>query len=414
MRSSTGRWVGGDDFFDREADLRVLKRLVKDHNHILLTGQRRMGKTSVVRELGRQLEAEDWAFLFTDVEGATCPEDAVAGIAQATHSVRPIAKRFAGAMGRWFTDNIEEVSALDFRVKVRGNLDAGTWRRYGEQLLRDCAAYGQPVLLAIDELPIFLKRMHANDGDPRRVEEFLSWLRGALQELGDAAPVLIVSGSVGLQPLVRRLGISDRINHLYPYRLGPWDLATSIKCFEHLAKSNRVLVEPGVAQAIYTALGIGIPHHVQSFFARLSDFLAIQGRSRVMVADVEKVYRTELLGPSGQNDLAHYETRLRDAFDEDGYSVAMKILAEAAIQHMFTTIARRNLVTACAPIMEDPSERIAEAMEVLEHDGYLIAKDDGHQFSSRLLRDWWAARFQDHHIPLAPRGATESSLGSEG
>ena len=92
MRSSTGRWVGGEDFFNREADLRILKRLVENHNHILLTGQRRMGKTSVVRELGRQLEAEDWAFLFTDVEGATCPEDAVASIAQAVHSVRPIAK----------------------------------------------------------------------------------------------------------------------------------------------------------------------------------------------------------------------------------------------------------------------------------------------------------------------------------
>ncbi len=139
MRSSTGRWAGGDDFFDREADLQVLRRLVEGRNHILLTGQRRMGKTSVVRELGSQLEAEDWAFLFTDVEGATCPEDAVASMVQAAHSVRPIAKRFVGAMGRWFTDSIEEVSALDFRVKVRGNLDAGTWKRCGEQLLRDCA-----------------------------------------------------------------------------------------------------------------------------------------------------------------------------------------------------------------------------------------------------------------------------------
>ena len=414
MRSSTGRWVGGDDFFDREADLQVLKRQVEGRNHVLLTGQRRMGKTSVVRELGRQLEAEGWAFLFTDVEGATCPEDAVASIAQATHSVRPIARRFAGTMGRLLVDNVEEVSALDFRVKVRANLDAGTWRRHGEQLLRDCAEHGKPVLLAIDELPIFLKRMHANDGDPCRVEEFLSWLRGALQELGDDAPVLIVSGSVGLQPLVRTLGISDRINHLYPYRLGPWNRATSIKCFEHLAKSNGVPVESGVAQAVYAALGIGIPYHVQSFFARLSDFLAIQGRSRVKVADVETVYRTELLGPSGQSDLAHYESRLRDAFDEDGCSVAMKILAEAAIQCEFTMDARRNLITACAPIMEDPSERIAEAMEVLEHDGYLIADDHGHQFSSHLLRDWWAARFQDHHTPLDLRGGADSFRESEG
>ena len=412
MRSSTGRWVGGDDFFDRETDLRVLHRLVNDRNHILLSGQRRMGKTSVVRELGRRLQAEGWAFLFTDVEGATCPEDAVAGIAQAAHSVRPIAKRFAGAMSRWLSDNIEEVSALDFRVKIRGNLDAATWRRYGEQLLRDCAAHRQPVLLAIDELPIFLKRMQAHDGDPRRVEVFLSWLRGGLQDLGDDAPVLIVSGSVGLQPLARRLGISDRINHLYPYRLGPWDRATSIECFERLARSNRVPMEPGVAEAVYDALGIGIPHHVQSFFARLSDFVAIQGRRRMLVADVDDVYRTELLGPSGQNDLAHYETRLKDAFDEDGYSVALTILAEAAIQDEFTPVARRNLENGLAAIMADAPERISEAMEVLEHDGYLVANNHGHRFHSRLLQDWWAARFRDHHIPLAHRRIPQPSRKS--
>ena len=413
MRSSTGRWVGGDDFFDREADLRILKRKVEDRNHILLAGQRRMGKTSVVRELGRQLEARGWAFLFSDVEGATCPEDAIAGIAQATHSVRPIARRFASAMGRWFSDNVEEVSALDFRVRIRGNLDAGSWRRYGEQLLRDCATHHQPVLLAIDELPIFLKRMLSYDGDPHRVEEFLSWLRGTLQDLGDDAPVLIVSGSVGLQPLARRLGISDRINHLYPYRLGPWDRATSIECFERLAESNGVPVEDGVAQAVYTALGIGIPHHVQSFFARLSDFLAMQGRNRMMVADVDSVYRTELLGPSGQSDLVHYETRLKDAFDGDTYSVAMKILAESAIQQVFTATAHRNLEVVCAPIMTEAPERITEAMEVLEHDGYLVAGNLGHRFSSRLLQDWWAARFRDHHIPLDPRSGSDELQESE-
>ena len=126
---------------------------------------------------------------------------------------------------------------------------------------------------------------------------------------------------------------------------------------------------------------------------------------------VEEVYRTELLGPSGQSDLAHYETRLRDAFDEDGYSVAMKILAEAAIQQMFTMVARRNLIDACAQIMDSVPERFAEAMEVLEHDGYLVAGDDGHRFSSRLLRDWWAARFRDHHIPLDLRVAAQSPRG---
>ena len=39
MKSSTGRWVSGDDFFDREAGLRVLESHVADRNHLLLTGQ---------------------------------------------------------------------------------------------------------------------------------------------------------------------------------------------------------------------------------------------------------------------------------------------------------------------------------------------------------------------------------------
>ncbi len=51
-----------------------------------------------------------------------------------------------------------------------------------------------------------------DDGDAKRVDEFLSWLRGAIQALGDQGPVLIVTGSIGLHPLVNRLGIPDRIN----------------------------------------------------------------------------------------------------------------------------------------------------------------------------------------------------------
>ncbi len=57
MNSSTGRWVSGDDFFNRDRELQILETLVRDRNHVLLTGQRRMGKTSIVRELGRRLKA---------------------------------------------------------------------------------------------------------------------------------------------------------------------------------------------------------------------------------------------------------------------------------------------------------------------------------------------------------------------
>ena len=128
MRSATGRWVSGEDFFDRERELEVLKMRVRERNHVLLTGQRRMGKTSILRELGSRLKCEGWIFLFADVEGATCAEDAIAEIARAVHSVGSIASRFARTMKRVLKDNVEEISALDFSVKIRAGLDAGSWR----------------------------------------------------------------------------------------------------------------------------------------------------------------------------------------------------------------------------------------------------------------------------------------------
>ena len=185
MRSSTGRWVSGDDFFDREAELRILESRVRDRNHVLLTGQRRMGKTSILRELGRRLEADGWIFLFVDVEGATCAEDAIAYIARAVHPVRAVASRFA-----------------------------------------------------------------------------------------------------------------------------------------------------------------------------------------------------------------------------------MEILAEAATRDVFTPGARRSLEWLYANVVGDAPERIADALDVLVHDGYVEAGPDGHRFPSRLLKDWWSARFRDHHVPLERRRA-DDGLGGQ-
>ena len=249
------------------------------------------------------------------------------------------------------------------------------------------------------------------DANAARVDEFLSWLRAATQALGENSPVLILSGSIGLEPLVRRLGIPDRINHLDPFRLGPWDRETSVACFVRLAESHGLPVEGGVAGAAYDALGVGIPQHVQSFFARLREYATMQGRDRVKLEDVGEVYRNGLLGPSGQSDLVHYETRLREAFDDEGYSLAMEIVAEAAIEGTFTPGAERSLAALYGELVAGVPARIADALEVLVHDGYLDAREDGYRFQSRLLEDWWAARFRGHHVALERRLEAPGATG---
>ena len=67
----SSNWVDGDRFFDREVELQLLRERVENGTHTLLTAQRRMGKTSLVRELLRRLDEDgEFATVFVDLEGA--------------------------------------------------------------------------------------------------------------------------------------------------------------------------------------------------------------------------------------------------------------------------------------------------------------------------------------------------------
>lgn len=403
VRPTTGRWVVGEDFFDRERELGILDGKVRDGNHVLLTGQRRVGTTSVARELGRRLEASGWISLFVDVESANDEEDVIANIARSMQHVHPIKDRVFDIVRNWFNDPQDEIDGTEFQVKFRAGLNSGNWRYHGENLLSICAGSGRPALLVIDELPGFLIRLSKDDGGRDRADLFLSWLRWVVQTLGPDSPVLLISGSIGLQPLVERLRIPARINYLYPFRLGPWDRATTVRCFESLARSQNLSVENGVASAVYEALGIGIPHHVQSFFARLKDYATVRDRSKLTLADVAEVYRFELLGASGQYGLTHYVTRLSEALEGPEHSIAMEILAESATQGAFTRGSRRSLAALYSALVDKVDVRIANVVALLEHDGYIEGDQGNYDIPSRLLKDWWSARFQDHYTPLRQR-----------
>ena len=403
MRSLAGAPVTGADFFNRDAELRLLDAKVRGGTHILLAGQRRMGKTSVAKELGRRLHADGWEFLFVDVEDADSPQDVIRDIAKTARAVAGVSSRLAVALGRWFKDNIEELSAHEFGVKIRAAGDYA-WRQQGEALIRACADHETGVLLVLDELPIFLSRLLAQEDGARQAGLFLRWLRSLRQQHAGSSFVLMVSGSIGMAPLVARMGMPDSINDLYHFRIGPWDRSHSTECLGDLAQHSGIKADEAVFDAIYDALGLGIPHFVQSFFVRLQDFAVMNGRTELTADDVRAVYTSELLGPAGNGDLLHYENRLKDSLDEDTYRIAMEVQAEAATQGVFTADARRNLEHVYSSVMPDIRGRVDEALNVLVHDGHLEYTEKGHRLPFRLLADWLLARFRDHHVPLRERG----------
>ena len=100
---------------------------------------------------------------------------------------------------------------------------------------------------------------------------------------------------------------------------------------------------------------------------------------------------------------AHYETRLRDALEEESLAIAMEILAEVATQGALTAGTRTRLSELFSRVVSDAHSRITEVLDVLEHDGYREMRGDVYRFQLHPLRDWWVARFRNHHVPVADR-----------
>lgn len=185
-----------------------------------------------------------------DVEHAATAEDAVALLASGMRKLVPRGVSWSQILGNTFSNRVKGIGLGDFSVQFRAQVHGGNWQRVGMELIRAGAQHSHPLLIVIYELPVFLQRLLRKDDGSEHVDIFLSWLRSAIQQVPKGSLSSIVTGSIGLMPLVERLGIPDRVNYLHPFRLSPWDEATSIECFHSQAESESIHVEPGVPRAV--------------------------------------------------------------------------------------------------------------------------------------------------------------------
>ena len=442
LRKAGGNWVEGDRFFDREAEIEALAERVRDGVHTLLTAQRRMGKTSLVREVLRRLkEGGSFETIFVDLEGASSPADAIAEIGFRSEAAQGAWKRIKSLFANVLPAEVEvggQVPALagaDLRVKLRAGVDAGNWRQKGDEVFAALAGNERPVALAIDELPILVNRLLKGDDyriTPERrraADEFLSWLRKNGQTHRDQI-CMILSGSVSLEPILQQAGLSAHANIFASFDLKPWDRETAMACLGALGETYRIDLPLDVRREMCRRLRCQVPHHVQRFFDVLHEDLRRAGRRAASLEDVERVYDREMLGIRGQTDLPHYEDRLRMVLGVDGYRVALEMLTEAAnnrgrlpgdaVRRYGESLAdearvrrevRRGLdrevrqreslageTPADPPLVED-------VLHVLEHDGYLARQGDGYRFVSGLLEDWWRVRYGRSGASSASPGA---------
>ncbi len=413
LKQGEGKVVVGDGFWDRETELAEFIGRINSGAHQSLVAQRRMGKTSLMKETKRLLE-DSHTCLFVDLQDCKDAADAIAELSGATQPFKSIVRKFAGCFGNIMDgvlDRIDSVGVSDIRIKVRSGLTSGNWPDKGDQLFEILseAAASQPVVVMLDELSLLINRMLKRGGSSvipegrAEADEFMSWLRkNSIRHQGNVR--LVIAGSIGLEPVLRQAGLSATINNFVPLELKPWDEQCAKDCLEALALEYEVKFAEGATNTMVDKLGCCIPHHVQMYFGHVYGYCKRRGVMECTSEDAETVYQSEMLGSRGHAELTHYEERLKQVVGDELLAMALEMVTVAAVSDCLTVEGLKVLQKEYGSEMEDVVEAQKEILWVLEHDGYLQHNNDEYVFVSRLLKDWWKNRHGAFFTPLSERG----------
>lgn len=410
LMQAHGNYVEGDRFWGREDDLRLFQKKIHEGANQVLLAQRRMGKTSLMKETARVL-SDSYTCLYVDLQKCRDSADAMVELSKAIYPHKKlwgkVVNVFSNIVGT-ILDRIDAININEIGVTLRGGLTSVDWASKGDQLMAILAGSDKPVLLLLDELPILVNRMLKGDdftitAEKRgKVDDFMSWLRqNSLQHQGKIR--IVVSGSIGLDPILRQAGLSATMNNFPPFELKPWDESTARGCLKALANQYNITFLDGADEAIVKRIGCCIPHHVQIFFDSILENCERKRHFEFKADEVEGIYDKEMLGVRCQKELTHYEERLKSVLGPELNTLAVEMLSEAAI----TGVLSREALDAFRRLYRIEGYSGVEAQQeiigVLEHDGYIAPGNGGYVFISNLIRDWWNKRNALFYTPVLER-----------
>lgn len=421
LEKRVGPPVEKKNFWDRKEELENLIELLDEGANVLITAQRRIGKTSLVKETINRIN-DRYICLFLDLEKCRSPQDVIAEISAATRPHLKLWDRtkevFKNALASAL-ENIDSMGVNDLNVKFRDALIVD-WQKKADRLIQALAESGMPVVIFMDEFPLVVDRIlkgYDFQVTPERKKEadaFLSWIRSVTIQY-DQKLRMVLTGSIGLEPILQQAGLSHTVNTFTPFELRPWDQDIALELLKALALTHGVEFAPGAAERMVFLIGLCIPHHVQMFFNDVYLYCKKRGVMTCTPKDADLVYKSGMLSPRGHVELSTYEERLKIVLSREILPLALELLTEAAVAGKLTPaaieiISRDFSLDGIDNGKGDATDKavreaVNEIFHILEHNGLLVRQKKNYIFNSKLLRDWWKARFGGTYI-LAGRRNT--------
>lgn len=367
-----------------------------ERQSITIIAERRMGKTSIVRDRMAKKPAPGWKVIYLDLSKCTTP----LGFVQALlNEVRPLLSKGKQAQHR-FKEFLSKLSGLEVDLGIGLKLPESLelhWKDLLLNLAEDVANLRDPrIALAFDELPLMLdaiKKRSPGDGVTGEavVMEILDTLRAIRQECDLR---MIYTGSLGLHhvlTVLREQGYQNEpANDMAVVDLNPLTHEDATKLVLLLLEGEGIVASDANALAAHLAtVTDGIPFYIQ----KVVDEMALEGLEATP-ADVDRCLKERLRDLTDPWKLEYYLERIETHYPANLQPIAFSLLDQLAIHDAKSLT---ELFEGIDPEkIETDRESVRKVLSLLGLDHYIVANDTGYRFRLDFIRRVWQARRREN------------------
>ena len=393
MDIKTGPPVTGNNFYPRPLLIKRIHQRIR-RGHLAFLGPRRTGKTSILNEIFSS-PPEGFVPVLLNLE----KHDIVAGWLEAmVRAIRVALNKpepklaWIKSKGKEFLNRMASIKFPVGEIELNAPMADHAWRLVADDLQALLNESGAPLLFLLDEFPVFLNLV-AGKSSREEVEAVLNWFR-ALRTEPNVSFRFLVTGSIGLKAVVRRLGLAPSINDFDTLEIPPLEESEALELVCCLAKDNAIVLSKKNPGQILRLLGANWPILIQLFVSEIQD---ANFRTPPTALQLTGLYQSRLVNDGRSNEYCSgMFTRLKVVFTASECRLAREILkqlcasARGLSREEFETIHARLIPDAAQRSLQD--DDLENVIEVLKHDGYVLRENEGEcrtRFASNILRDYW-------------------------
>jgi len=298
------------------------------------------------------------------------------------------AKRLPKALAGWVKANFDEAEFEGAKIKFKEDIKED-WREAARRMLTELEKADETIIFLFDEFPAMLDRLIEKQGESV-ARDFLAWFRTVRLEQKDVLRRhrFIVAGSVGIDQILRKLGAADKLVDFERLTVEPLDETTAHRLASDLSRSYSINSNDAIIGRLFELIGAPVPYFIHIFISQIAQ-LPLAQRTGLTVADLDRIYKDRVLGPTCRHYFDHYSSRLQ-RYGKTGEKAALAVLRAVASHARISRPALFDIYHK-ARGRAASDQAFDELMADLEYEWYLRLDTDTNEFHFRLkvMQDWW-------------------------